>query len=327
MVARLHVPMFVMCFLTFFLFENVRSQSSLISFDKIFDQFNGVAVWGSVSPSTWHHRDFDARGVLGIPHVPFRYGFELLLGPYPEKKGNPIADSLKRLLSLREVTAYIKSFSMTSTDSLFSSLKKIDSLSDRFVKRKMRTRGSKCLGIENPWPEGLDTLASLMYTIKLLESQNRNKQEGKWSVEGGLGVEFSDSYRGQEPLDNRIPIRAYYLSGYLDAPYKFIGGSWFLGLTGGFYAISNGTTYESDSSKHFALSGSTLGFEFVTGLAWKLGSSQVFMEASYQYLAFDGIQYMNGTALAQWFMASRWPSRIDLSGFHITLGIQAARKE
>lgn len=300
------------------------AQSPLISFDKIFDQFNGVAVWGSFSPSNWHQQDFSTRKFLGFDGAPFRYGFEFLVGPYPAKQTNPITDSLEKLLNRWEVTRYNDLSTMETLNHLAPTIDSLRRINERFEKY-FRNPHPTPADLE-PLAEQADSINNMMYIINDLKSRSRKGEGEKWKVEGGLGVDFSDSYRNiSNSFNIRIPVRGYYVSAYLETP-PIAGDnlSCYFGGTGGFYTINNGTLYQPDSTRHFGISDNALGLEIVGGFAQQIGSAEVLLEISYQYLAFDGLQYTNGTNLV--LPSNAAPSRIDLSGFYITVGFQGAKK-
>lgn len=286
-----------------------RSQTPLVSFDKVFDQFNGIAVWGSISPATWHHRDVEARKFLGLPDVPLRYGFELLLGPYPAKESNRILDSLKHLRNSWIVSGYAHSPDAPSVKSFHARIGLLpDSTSTADSLKPERRK---------------DSLALLNYAIKLLETRDSIDEAKKVQFECGFGLDYSDSYRNiSNSLDMRIPIRGYYLSAYVEPPLKILGEwSVYLGSVIGFYSISDGILFKADTSQN-SVGGSSIGLELIVGLSKRWGPIQLQMELGYQYLAFDGVQY-GGTVLP----SNSAPRRIDLSGVYITLALQGAKKQ
>lgn len=288
-----------------------RSQEPLVSFDKLFDQFNGIAIWGAVSPPKQRDQGFTTSKFLGSTRAPVRYGFELLLGPYPGKESNPLLDSLKNLRKAWMVAQYARSRDMATTISLDD---RIDTLLFRpeWNAKALRTEARN------------DSLSLLSYAIKSLEARDKLAEDGRWHFEGGFGIDFSNSYRRTtDSNDLRIPVRGPYLSAYILPPLEFWNISPYFGSVIGFYSISNGTLFKVDSTRtQLPVTASSLGFEATGGLSLKLGSAQLQLEVGYQYLVFEGVQY--GDKCSPGAFA---PRSINLSAWYITFGIQGARKE
>lgn len=250
--------------------------------DVFTKEFNGIAVWTSLGFP--QAPGLETRETFKSNKLAWRYGFELFLGPFP-------APSKKKLAGMLE----------TARDSLLvDSLKYLDSL-----------------------PSGeRRQLKNLQSAVQAQDESAKVERKKGWSVDVGVGLDFSDSYRPQaDSLDIRIPVMAFYISAYVSLP-EFWNLPYYLGGTAGIYTISNGTAY-TNTLNQFEMSGSTFAFELIPlGISVPNNSRNAFfLELSYQYLAFDGVRYKGTGGLPL-----GTPNRLDLSGWRVTFGVQLAKK-
>ena len=148
------------------------------------------------------------------------------------------------------------------------------------------------------------------------------------SYEFGLGVNFADGYRTNiGDLDIRMPIRTIYIAAYLEfqkpcwlplSPY--VGSK--IGTNFDLKGSTLNATASTDTSNLFELTGNTIPIEILVG-GWcePTEGFNIFIEMSYEYLAFNGIVYK---ALSTSTLPSRRSHRIDLSSWYFTLGFQLA---
>jgi hypothetical protein len=256
-----------------------------------FNEFNGVAVWGGIS--LWNtERQATSRSFLGLERPAF-YGFELLLGPYPSNNAHEavIGNLSGRADSLEAEAQYRRAeWDQRTADSL--------------LRKAERLRAS----------------------IEELEADAKRQNDEAWSIELGFGFEFSDSHHPvYDSLAFSLPVSGASISVYAYPP-------WFAGLhpvgvyfggSAGLSDLSTATAYRQGTPDAFELSSATFTFNMALGLYYEWTGNSVYLEASYKYLAFDAIRYMPQGEAARPLHA---PSRIDLSGVYLTVGMQFAKK-
>jgi hypothetical protein len=271
---------------TLVLFSNSNGHAQLNPFDIFTKEFNGIAIWGSLG--SVQSPEVGTRNTLSSNNLAWRYGFELLLGPYPSSSTNGL------------LTRLGTGFDSLVVDSIRNG--SLDSLEQRH-------------------------LNNLRTGIRGQRQDAEKKRKNDWSVEVGIGLEFSDSYRPKaDSVDIRVPILSFYVAAYLQSPPDWCF-PFYCGGRAGIYNISNGTAYTNSPTYQFQMSGTTFAFEIVPlgAYIWRESKNLVFLNLSYQYLAFDGIRYV-GSDKSSPPLPLGTPRRIDLSGWRLTFGVQLGRK-
>jgi hypothetical protein len=265
-----------------FLVINSNAQDS--PFSTLFKEFDGVAVWASSGLSTQKNVEYGPKAGL---NAVWRYGFEILLGPYPAGP-SPSASVIK-------LTAFRDSIKRESV--LKGSLSHSDSLQLRRVNEFLEQEKSKA-----------------------------EKADDKWSMEIGLGFDFSDSYRPRnDSMQIRIPVTSTFVSLYAEPPGTIWGIHYYLGGKGGLYNITNGTAIRN-ANNQFDLSTTAFSYELVPIGIYLTDREEkhfLFLELSYKHLAFESLRYK---ALNTGPLPLNAPDRFDLSGIFLTFGVQLAKK-
>jgi hypothetical protein len=265
-----------------------RAQDS--PFQMFFKEFSGLAVWTSAGFQNKDH--VPTRLSFGQSDAPIRYGFELLLGPYPEMRADEVMNKLDDAIDTCRKALFLAAPQGREYEAMKGRLDRLERVRDSLV------------------------------AVQEIEDNNR------WKVELGLGFEYSDSYRpGNDSLSFGFPVSGYYVSTYayppfLQAPRGSCG--LYFGGSCGMYDLSRCTAYRRDNGEAFEMTASTISIDLVPiGAFIETGNIAGFVELTYKYLAFDGIRYepVNDGAVPL-----NAPPRFDLSGFHVSIGIQYARK-
>ncbi|HLX12307.1 MAG TPA: hypothetical protein VKS81_05795 [Bacteroidota bacterium] len=162
----------------------------------------------------------------------------------------------------------------------------------------------------------------------------RDEEDSSWSFEFGIGLDYSDSYGHQwdtvhlgrgDTLDISAPMLGYYLSGYADSPWYILPDvNLYFGGTAGFYSTQNATA-TTPKMGSFAINGNTFALEGLVGGSWpfaKRGASSFFVEVGYHYLK---TTYAS-TDPKTYPIKRPGPVSLDLSGFHLSVGIEFAKK-
>jgi hypothetical protein len=282
--------------LLFTVFPSGESRSQLNPFETFFNEFNGVALWASFGAS---HSNISTRKT-DIPffnHSPVRYGFELLLGPYPSPSPPPEIDELDRILD--------------TLDAHLAVLYGMGDTADTAVIQKLLQEQKK-----------------LLIKKEYIETRDR-KRSPDVTVDLGIGFEYTDSFRPQVGQSSmQLPVTGMYISAYISRDLK----SWeqssfgvYIGGTIGQYQLYNAALLSADGLYRYDVTSSTYAIEPVLGayLFYDAGSLSPFLELSYKYLAFDGLRYYSIDAAP---VLTTAPGRLDLSGVFITIGLQMAKK-
>ncbi len=263
-----------------------RGQESPLS--SIFKEFNGVAVWSSFGKCT-NTPAMGYRPMVNGVELAWRYGLEILLGPYPETTPGPVAAILR---SQRDSLRARRVVAGDPDGRIRESLGRIDAAIDSMEKAADAT--------------------------------------SQWEIEVGIGLDFSDSYRpAVESLQVRLPLNANYASVYVYPPCLEghlcgVPLTGYIGFRGGLYTLS-GATGTMASGTQYELSGSSFSWDVLVGVYKPFDKNAFFLELSYKYLAFDGVRYKLYSGASPLSRASV-VDRIDLSGVHLSLGFQFARK-
>ena len=277
------------------------ARAQLSPFDTFFGEFNGVALWTSLGVNA--DRVPSRRTDVPLFELsPIRYGFELLLGPYPAAPDTP---------------------------ELYKAERTVDSLRARI----------EFLGYEIE--QGLDTAviaARLAETKKALAATERrveilqkiaDEKLPSLQVDLGIGFEYTDSFRpGSPAYAVKMPVTGMYVSAYVSRDLL----SWEEGSAGvyiggnvGHFQLHDAVAYGNDGASEYEVSASTFALEPILGfyLYYESGRVSPFLELSYKYLAFDAVHYRD---IAGGGPAVGAPRRLDLSGVYLTFGLQMAKK-
>ena len=256
-------------------------------------EFNGIAIWGSLG--TAKNNALDVRDI-GLGRLPVRYGFELILGPYPAEKEDPRLPHLRKAIDSIRLTLLI--------DTVRSGARK-----------PSERRRSK---------------ADILLLSRLEEQKSALEEmaveHAETSVELGVGFEYSDSFSFMnEGLKATFPVSGFYVSTYVTPSWatgKRYG--FYCGGSAGLYDLSAATAYSlPDMAREYEMTSTTLSFDLVLpGFYYDIGGVTVFAECTYKYLAFDAIRYKE---LSEGPSPLNPPSRIDLSRWWVTVGFQFAK--
>ncbi len=278
------------------LFPYCESNAQLNPFETFFNEFNGVALWASfgANDSKIPTRKTD---IPFFNHSPVRYGFELLLGPYPSPSPPPEIDELDRILD--------------TLDAHLAVLYGMGDTADTAVIQRLLQEQKK-----------------MLIKKEHIETRER-KRAPDVTVDLGIGFEYTDSFRpriGESSM--QLPVTGMYISAYISRDLK----SWeqssfgiYIGGTIGQYQLYNASLMSADGLYRYDVTSSTYAIEPVLGayLFYDGGSLSPFFELSYKYLAFDGLRYYSIDAAP---VLTSMPGRLDLSGVFITIGLQMAKK-
>lgn len=277
----------------------VRAQTS--PFDTFFGEFNGVAIWTSLGMSVPH---ISTRRI-DLPYLessPVRYGFELLLGPYPSAPDTPELDKAERVAdSLRARIEYLRYEAEQGADTAMVNV--------------AASAARKAL-------EGAERRVEILQKIA-------DENLPTLQVDLGVGFEYTDSFRPFSPdYSIKMPVTGLYVSAYVSTDFA----SWddgsagiYIGGNVGRFELNEAAAYAASGGAEYEVSASTYAFEPILGcyLYYASGRVSPFLELSYKYLAFDAVHYRDiaggGPALGA-------PRRLDLSGVYLTLGLQMAKK-
>lgn len=257
-----------------------------------FSEFNGLAVWGSAGLTNRDNIPIQ-KSFLGETK-PLRYGFELLLGPYPAEEPSEATAQIQSRLDSLDTMLFFESLDTGNPTRTIAIRKRMDELEVALEESRRRDSLDRCRA---------------------------------WTMEMGIGYEFSDSFQpGNDSISVRLPISGIYLSAYVQLPsaVSVAGEGYYLGASAGLYDLSQATAYTTGTNEQFEMTSSAFSFDIVPfGAYWAAGSMTFFLELTYKYLAFDAIRYV--PVIEGAIPPSNAPRRIDPSGWYLTFGIQLAK--
>ncbi|MBL0176537.1 MAG: hypothetical protein IPP94_14940 [Ignavibacteria bacterium] len=288
--AALLTLMFVLC--------GGRGIAQTSPFDTFFGEFNGVAIWTSLGVNA--DRVPSRRNDVPLfEQSPIRFGFELLLGPYPAQEESPEMAGTKHA---------------------------IDSLRTRLETEKLGATLPADTTLIPRLESSLEAQLRRQSVLQRFADENAPAVQ----VDLGVGFEYTDSFRPDaRDYTIKMPLTGVYVSAYVShdlVAWENGSAGIYVGGNVGHFELHNAVAYgNTGDDAEYEVTASTYALEPILGcyLYYESGRISPFIEFSYKYLAFDALHYRE---ISGGPPATGAPRRLDLSGVYLTIGLQMAKK-